>query len=68
MSFYGYTCTYIFACILQNIHHSTKHLASIHCQDLRIIKKLPDFCSKDFHEDIDIKTIDAYFYHFLIFL
>ena len=28
MSVYGYT--YIFACILQNIYHSIKHLASMH--------------------------------------
>ena len=58
MSFYGYT--YIFACILQNIYYSTKHLASMHCQYLRINKKTPDFFQYRFYEDIDINTIDAY--------
>ena len=67
ISFYGYT--YIFACILQNIHHLIKHLAYICiCQHLKINNKTPDFVSKDFHVDIGMKTIDAYFCNFLIFL
>ena len=33
-----------------------------------LIRKQQIFFSIDFHLDIDMKTIDAYFYDFLIFL
>ena len=33
-----------------------------------LIRKHQIYFRIDFHEDIDIKTIDAYFYNFLIFL
>ena len=65
MSFCGYA--YIFAGIFQNMFYKSLSIYAF-VKILGIIRKHQIFFSIDFHVDIDIKTIDAYFYHFLIFL
>ena len=63
MSFHGYT--YIFASILHNKHYSIKTLNIYAVVKIsRVERKHQMFFSIDFHVDIDMKTVDAFLYHF----